>query len=168
MHRSTNHRASRDRAGVLLLVQRTRGHGAELPAWWLQHVRELVADSGVTNVVLARQCSQAVARRPPWHHSVLSRFLRGQNCTTELAEALSIVLDFGLPIYVARSLEEAVAFQSVAHRFTPITDRQRERLAAYDAAAAKLIADQTGGVDSANGAGTERRRAARRDTRGGA
>lgn len=154
-----------------------RAKGVDLPAWWLEKVRELVDERketlGENLTELGKSLAAAVGRQEVWDHSSVSRFLRNRNTTVPMAEAFSELLGIPRPFFVPRSLEEAVALTATAKRYEGkvTSSEQQRRLAAVDALlehetrSAKLDQSDDENDTSGRHGETERGGRARRPTR---
>jgi hypothetical protein len=117
-----------------------RDKSVDLPAWWLEKVRELVDERketlGESLGQLADALAVAVGHDGGWDHSKVSRFLRNKNTTAPMAEAFAILLGIPRPFFVPRSFDEALSLQQVVGRYDTrqqhLTAEQRRRLSVVD------------------------------------
>lgn len=98
-----------------------RGDGIELEPWWVEELIALIDVSPHPQKRLAELAAAPIGRTEPWDQSAVSRFKSGANRTREIAEGLAKVLGMPAPMYMPRSMKEALALQAVARGFDPTT-----------------------------------------------
>lgn len=152
------------------LARGTRGKGIVLPDWFLTRINRDALEYGVAE--LGRALAIAVDRQEgAWDHSTVSRFLRNENTTAEMAEAFAVLFDLPKVYYVPDSYEAAVELQRAAKRHeTPgaLSKEQARRLSALDQlrdTEVEASNDQTPRVGSSDEEGTGRRRGVGRTAR---
>jgi len=137
-----------------MLTMADRGTPVVLPEWWLKSVRDAVSVYEGGMATLGRDLAQLDNRATAWSHSTLSRFLRGENCTIELADALSRFLQIPPAFYVARSLDEASQMLVISRKFASrirVLDKELEQLEQH-------AKDQTDSVEDADASEVNRGR----------
>lgn len=87
---------------------RERGRTIDLPEWWLDLVRERVANLGKSYGEIGELLAAEVRRDEAWSHASVSRFLSGY-VTDDMADAFVRFLGVPPAVFVARSEGEARA-----------------------------------------------------------
>jgi hypothetical protein len=88
---------------------RKRASATRVPPWWLAHVGEVAAASGLSRAELGERLALTVGRSRSWSAMTVWRFLRGEHVTDELADAFQVLFELPPYVFYPRDLADAVA-----------------------------------------------------------
>lgn len=114
--------------------KKPRGRPIPLPSWFLLELQEAtkdldkpgksLSDQRVTDKVNAIGADE---RGEPWDRNTIRQFRRGVHPTLELAEAMCRVFGLQMPVFVARTREEANALAAIQRLRAPVPEAPASR-----------------------------------------